>query len=75
MGAEVFRWGPDGGLDEPPGPTLPPGAEDAVPLAGPATLEMAQRAKEAAGLADPSRDYRHSGRPDVSGLAEGLGLR
>jgi hypothetical protein len=72
--AEHYSFLPDS-WDIPDTPAQHPAGEEIQPVAGPATAGRARRLKTAGGLADPPREYPHFERPDVSGLAEELGLR
>jgi hypothetical protein len=59
-----------------PMPDIP--ASDVRPLADPRTRETAEQIKASLGIGVPRQRYRPGGlaeRPDVSGLAEGLGLK
>jgi hypothetical protein len=71
--AEVHGWDLYGDeLDSPASP--PPGAEPVQPLAGPATQDTAEQVRRLAGLGAPAPRELPPEHPDVSGVAEGLGL-
>jgi hypothetical protein len=66
------------GFDGPEQPSTVPDVPGAGvrPLAGPGTQDAADEIKASLGIGVPRRRFQPGGlRPDVSGLAEGLGLK